>query len=152
MKKTQKLLIVTTSIIAVILATTFVTATPRILSTPLFVLRMEHASSTLDFLPTNVNGFTYTTEKGHTLTCNVEAYEENSSGATAAITYGDTCPAATCPNTCQHTCVSTCETCVSTCQSTCVSTCHTCASTCPQTCIDTCPATCWTCKCPCPIR
>ena len=59
------------SIAAVVAAITFLAATAvtarRIPETPLYMYRMETQSSEMDFLPTAVNGFTYSTEKGSTL-------------------------------------------------------------------------------------
>ena len=59
------------SVAAVVAAITFLAATAatarRIPDTPLYMYRMETQSSEMDFLPTAVNGFTYSTEKGSTL-------------------------------------------------------------------------------------
>ena len=127
--------------------------TPRS-ATPLFIFRMEQASSEKSFLPTEKNAFTYITEKGYNLTyqvcggCSFNAapLEPPTEGEvtcdnTCPSTCKNTCPA-TCLSTCANTCVSTCYTCVSTCPLTCVSTCYTCVSTCPESCVGTCYYTC----------
>ncbi len=119
-----------------LLAVTCVTAASWS-DTPLYTLRMEQASSEMNFLPVERSGFTYTAEKGCSLDydgagcCFVKPLEEP--------TYWETC----------STCESTCEggTCEGTCYSTCPNTCATCEPTCEQnTCWNTCDSTCSTCK------
>lgn len=96
-----------------------VAASSSPLNTPLYIFRMEQASSEMSFLPTEVNQFTYITEKGYTLDCSVTGSDNVSP---------------------LNTGVWSCEG--STCQPW-----HTCWCTCPYTCLNTCGATCtyWTC-------
>ncbi len=141
MKRTHTPLVVAMSIVLVLLAVTAVIATPIIVSTPLFTYRMEKESGSLNFLPTKINGFTYSAEKGCTVSSTVSGFY----GVKGPGTYGSiTCKTAgqTCGETCVESC-NTCETCT-TCSSPCtVSTC--------RTCVFTCPLTCTTCQCNCPI-
>lgn len=124
----------------VLFALTCVTARSSI-STPLYNIRMEQQSSKMNFLPTAVNGFTYTTEKGYNLGCDIPGV-----AGYCGVSPLATSPASTCNPSCFDTCEDTCLwTCFDTCENTC-STCEsTCPATCPDTCYDTCPATCWTC-------
>ncbi|MBU7045149.1 MAG: hypothetical protein HXS54_01825, partial [Theionarchaea archaeon] len=103
---------------------------------PLFNLRMEQTSSKMNFLPTEVNGFTYSTEQG----CILNYGAQRCCGGTAldpvAIrTIDGTCVEPTCPDTCRLTCDDpTCEdSCPVTCPLTCDTCTHTCAS-CEETC------------------
>ena len=136
------------------------TATTGI-STPLFTLRMEQASSGMNFLPTAVAQFMYVTEKGYTVVGLTSAVPLDT--LTAPPTCPQTCDDLTCEETCPHTCWNTCgltcsSTCPQTCDVTCGSTCYTCPggytcySTCPYTCggNPTCQKTCETCESPCP--
>ncbi|MBU7028515.1 MAG: hypothetical protein HXS48_16395 [Theionarchaea archaeon] len=66
-----KMLIVAVSAAVAFCAVAFVTADFSTSSTPLYTVRMEQASSSMRFLPTERNKFTYTTEKGYMLTCDV---------------------------------------------------------------------------------
>ncbi|MGD2248437.1 MAG: hypothetical protein PVF58_08520 [Candidatus Methanofastidiosia archaeon] len=121
-------------------------------TTPLYRLRMEQASNKMNFLPTRMNGFTYTAESGYNVnycvgSCNVNPLEE--------LTVQDTCPNTcddyTCIETCPDTCLNTCSgnTCEQTCSNTCLNTCS--GDTCEQTCSNTCPLTCGnTCQNTCP--
>lgn len=110
--------------------------------TPLYIIRMEHASSKMNFLPTTVNQFMYTTEKGYTVECNAAGYK--------SVLPLSTSPASTCDPTCNDTCEDTCEwTCYQTCGNTCASTCPSTCSTCVSTCWHTCPSTCSTCPITC---
>jgi hypothetical protein len=136
-------------------AVTAVAASPKSkVNAPLYTFRMEQASSNMNFLPTAMNGFEYTTEEGYTLDCNTGGCCNNS-----GVIYGtgyytcpdETCehcltyyPAQTCEFTCHETCPITCHmTCPITCEYTCPYTCKlTCADTCPYTCEPTCPETC----------
>lgn len=68
MKRKQKLSIA--AVIVLVSVITAVTAASSILNTPLFMYRMEQASSEMNFLPTAMNTFIYTTEKGCTLQYN----------------------------------------------------------------------------------
>lgn len=129
--------------------------------TPLYTVRMEQESNKMNFLPTEVNQFTYTAENGCTVLyevslCGVHPLEEPTVPETCPNTcddetcYGPTCPETSC-NTCS-TCSSTCNTCTQptceTCEETCPYTCSTCSSTCWNTCSgytckDTCEIDCW---------
>ena len=143
----QKMIFVVMSVILAALAVT-VTASALAGHTPLYTVRMEQASNKMHFLPTEMNGFTYTTEKGCTLEC------------TVVRKYSDVTPLATLPYatmciTCEpDTCEATCGTCAGwTCdQTSCQQTCYTCEGqghTCDQTsCQSTCSGnTCWS-TCP----
>lgn len=127
------------------LAVTAVTASSWT-NTPLFTVRMEKASSKMNFLPTAVNGFTYTAEKGYNVKCNVTGYcgEELLGNCTDYDT--------TCEVTCPASCTGTCNTCqgMFTCDDTsCQPTCP--GGTCSPTCWDTCPIrTCIETLCHCP--
>lgn len=119
----------------VLLAVACVTASSFKAYTPLYVLRMEQASSEMNFLPTTVNDFLYSAENGVTVNCSVSGY-------CSVLPMGTD---ATCHPSCQ-TCAQTCPvTCYDTCPYTCLYTCNdiTCGYTCPCTCDDpTCPYTC----------
>lgn len=149
--------------IALVLAATVVTAGSQTTSTPLYTLRMEQASSRMNFLPTTVNEFTYTTESGVILGTVKDCGEEplvtgeplcQITEETCRKTYCYTCNtcSSTCAYTCGYTCGCscgfTCDTCVATCGTTCNPTCDaiTCDS-CAQTCItcSSCSLTCSTC-------
>lgn len=143
MDTTRKWILAVISIVTVSLAVT-VTAN-FVPNTPLYTYRMEQASSQMNFLPTEINNFAYTTVTGSTLNyeitryCYVNPLEEP--------TVPVTCPE-TCEETCS-TCYSTCEgsTCEGTCYSTCPNTCATCEPTCEEpSCWNTCSSTCSTCK------
>jgi hypothetical protein len=72
-------------------------------STPLYTVRMEQASSQMSFLPTEMNNFTYTTEKGYTVNYDILARCDY-----AGLSFGGfTCPE-TCPYTCEQTCPGIC--------------------------------------------
>ncbi len=107
-----------------LLAITAVTGHSHTIVTPLHTMRMEQASSEMNFLPTAVNEFTYTTEKGNNLNYGLPRK------------YGDVVPCDTWqqPYTCIYsTCEDTCETCdAPTCPDTCGYTCDdpTCGGTC----------------------
>ncbi|MBU7025726.1 MAG: hypothetical protein HXS48_02200 [Theionarchaea archaeon] len=160
------------SVFLVLLAVTTVVATSWGTShTPLYIFRMEQVSSEMNFLPTEVNTFTYMAEKGYTLPWErVRGCFSAQPLGTCPATCSGTCstckmteeccltspPGITCPSTCSNTCWSTCPvTCYSTCNYTCASTCDTCyltnhccltsppGITCPGTCDSTCWATCW---------
>jgi len=147
----SKMLLVVSSVAIVLLAAVAVTASSSI-STPLYTVRMEQVSSKMNFLPTQMNGFTYTAEKGSILNYNVSnrcfaapLAPTNGGGETCwpqCDTSQPTC--STCSQTCSSTCPDTCpNTCSSTCPVTCV-TCETCeGETCENTCEPTCPWTCW---------
>ncbi len=133
MSKKQKALVAVASVSCALLVASAL-AGSLTLNTPLYTFRMEQASSKMNFLPTIMNGFTYTTENGHTLNYDATGY----CGMPLDVTSGKTCE-----GTCQGQ-----ETCqgYNTCDLTCWSTCpNTCGSTCPLTC-DTCDHTCGTCE------
>jgi hypothetical protein len=143
----QKMLIGSISAAVILFAAAAATAHSWAASTPLYTFRMEQASSKMSFLPTTVNGFDYTTEKGYTLDCDTgSCYTIN------GVIFGTgyyTCP----DDTCEHcltyspavTCEDTCITCPPTSEDTCP---PTCGDTCPPTCPETCPNTCqgYTCE------
>lgn len=113
-------------VVAVLFAVTFTTAS-SLAGTPLYTVRMEQHSNNMNFLPTAVHGFTYTTENGYTLDYDVPKY------CGGVVPLGTD---ATCFPTCLNTCPNTCD---ETCPNTCDYTCDTCEETCPFTC----PITCW---------
>lgn len=140
------------SAIAVFLAVTAVTARSwNATNTPLYIFRMEQASSDMSFSPTPMNAFAYLTEKGYNVhydtgVCNgVEPLEP----PTYATCDEEICTPtySTCCVTCDITCVVTCSSCVNTCYGTCPNSCSgTCIYTCDYTCVSTCRtcvATCW---------
>jgi hypothetical protein len=142
----------------VVCAAAFVTAS-SLTSTPLYTIRMEQVSHKMGFLPTAVNGFTYTTESGYTVNYGVSGHGNAEPLMTHQADTFCTCfPwCETSEYTCesQPTCMITCNTCINpTCPPvTCFSTCQggtctdpTCPATCPNTCEDTCPNTCSTCS------
>jgi hypothetical protein len=134
---------------AVLCVATVVTATSRT-DTPLYTVRMEQASSKMNFLPTAVTTFTYTSEQGYTVDHDVSGGycgigPLHTGYNTCQNTCPETCEPGTCDQTCPFTCWNTCEeTCPSTCTETCPYTCDdfTCSSTCEETCPNTCN-TCW---------
>lgn len=152
MDMNQRGFIITVGVVTAILAITAVTATSWGTSTPLYTYRMEQQSNEMNFLPTEMNGFTYTTENGYSL--NYVICEGFCGGATPLGTDLNTCSltvCATCPYTACHqvsTCGSTCdETCPVTCPITCEPTCEnpTCHPDCDTIDYPTCPQTCWFC-------
>jgi hypothetical protein len=148
-KKTVFIMVLSAT--AVLFAITAATAYNRTATTPLYTIRMEQVSSKMNFLPTAVNEFTYSAEKGYTLDCSIQGYggvqplkpPTESPPCETWETCDPTCPN-TCIDTCPNTCPNTCETCPLTCPLTCLATCpNTCAATCPITCDGpTCPSTC----------
>jgi hypothetical protein len=122
-----------------VLAVTFLSASSLAANTPLYTVRMEQASSKMHFLPIEVNGFTYTTEKGYHLNYDVMGYcgvEPLSTGKTCdpETCEIETCDEPTCPWSCWQTCPYTCSpTCPQTCPYTCDDpTCITCEPTCNE--------------------
>lgn len=115
MKKRQIILIAVASAVLLSLAVACVTAGTWTSSTPLFTLRMEQASSEMNFLPRSAAGFTYTTGNGYTLGYCASGCK----GAVplAPVTY-NTCQEETCDEpTCYNTCPGVCYTTTPTCQS-----------------------------------
>lgn len=130
MKRNQKISLAATMIVLAVCAATYATAHSWT-STPLYTIRMEKASNKMHFLPTAVNGFTYTTENGYTLNYDVTSCDADPLGK---CTRHET----TCLVTCPVSCAGTCDTCqgIYTCDDT------SCQPTCPGTCDDTCWVTC----------
>lgn len=173
------MLIAIVSTALVVCAVAFVAASPQLKSnTPLYTYRMEQQSSEMNFLPTEMNGFTYNTEKGYTVNYHADNYcgaelLSTAPGQTFCATCFPECSTSewtcsgsyTCCITCFYqSCWGTCYTCPGqghTCDDTsCQATCSTCDQpTCPDTCwdtcddptcYDTCERTCWyTCTKPC---
>jgi hypothetical protein len=151
----KKMLIAVTNMALVFLVATFVTAHPSTSNTPLYTLRMEQASSRMNFLPTTMNNFTYITEQGYEANYDVlgccggiepldtgvwTCYYSTCGGPTCWLTcpascygtcYDPTCPA-TCPYTCGYSCGGTCYTCEETCEETCEKSCE--YTSCPRDC------------------
>lgn len=127
----KKILIAAISIAFVFLAVAFVIARPSTSNTPLYTLRMEQASSKMNFLPTEINEFIYAAEKGYELNYNVRGYCK---GTTPLGTKPPlSCEEPTCGPSCDPTCPYTCDN-------------PTCPETCPYTCEFTCWSTCITCS------
>jgi hypothetical protein len=150
----RKMSLVVMSILAVSAAMTFVAASSSASNTPLYTYRMEQTSSKMNFLPTAMNPFAYTTEKGYQLNIDIAGCCSISNQPSTEEETCETCDPGeyTCSS---HTCWSTCllvHTCQSTCWHTCPNTCSTCGFTCggytcKQTCEEpTCPWTCQTCE------
>ncbi|MGD2249683.1 MAG: hypothetical protein PVF58_14845 [Candidatus Methanofastidiosia archaeon] len=118
----KKVVLAGFSVVVTLIMVTGVYASDMLSSTPLYMVRMEQQSNDMNFLPTEINEFTYSAETGYTITYNA--------GFCGASPLG---PAPTCEqNPCQWT-VDTCP--------------YTCLSTCPATCFETCPNTCWGATC-----
>jgi len=137
---TKKVLLSVTGGVVVLLAVACVTASSLAVSTPLYTVRMEQASSRMNFLPAEKNGFIYAAENGYNLNYEVTAYCGDME-TLGKCTYNETTCAVTC-ETCE-----TCETCpgMFTCENTsCQPTCPlgTCAATCAYTCPYTCDYSC----------
>jgi hypothetical protein len=137
-----------------ICAVAAVAASSSSVNTPLYMVRMEQASSEMNFLPTDVNAFAYNTEKGCTFEYGIAEYcygavpldtgsQDTCYGyltCTPSCFNGWTCDGWTCwvscdgftcsGITCWYSCdVFTCQwpyTCPNTCPATCGSTCSTC--------------------------
>ncbi|MBU7018406.1 MAG: hypothetical protein HXS44_12925 [Theionarchaea archaeon] len=103
-------------VVVTFLAITCVTARSLASNTPLYTLRMEQASSKMNFLPTTVNKFAFTAEKGYELTCNIDGNSRDLHGIdTPSFDETECYP---CP-TYVLTCPDTCDTCLDTCPDTC---------------------------------
>ena len=119
----KKLLLVVVGVAA--LAATVVHASSQTVDTPLYIYRMEQQSNKMHFLPTIMNEFAYTTEKGYTIEHEIAALcvvqPRN------PLTIGFTC------ETCRDpTCVTCVETCLPTCDdTTCLNTCGESVCVCP---------------------
>ncbi|MBU7027737.1 MAG: hypothetical protein HXS48_12445 [Theionarchaea archaeon] len=108
MKKTQKI-VIGVSVVVASFAMAAVTASLRTQNTPLYIYRMEQASSKMNFLPTEMNSFTYKTEKGYTLDYNIpKGYGGNAEPVGGCTLHATTC-VNTCPDTCPWTCQETCN-------------------------------------------
>lgn len=106
------MLLAVVSVAIMLSAITIITANPYMPNTPLYTLRMEQASSKMNFLPTEGNDFTYTTERGY----NLDYGAVGSSSEIQSDVSVWTCPTR-CQNTCRNTCPDTCPyTCKFTCQ------------------------------------
>lgn len=144
----RKILIVLMSALFLVTAL-IVAAHPSLLHSPLYSIRMEQASSNMNFLPRSASEFIYTAQNGYNLnysaqcsTC-VRPLEITWEGDPTCSTcdqetcYGTTCEPTLCGgNTCSTCTQPTCETC-ETCYTcpTQVSTCATCYQyTCKPTC------------------
>lgn len=108
MNRRQKISVAVVSTAVAFLAVTCVSASPQTSDTPLYTMRMEQASSEMNFLPTAVNEFTYNTRDGYTMNYGFGtdrfAVYSRPIGAFAICTY----------RTCYCTCC-TCCTCWCTC-------------------------------------
>ena len=121
----KKMSLVVIGLVAISLAVTCVTAS-EMTNTPLYTVRMEQASSKMNFLPTEKNIFTYTTENGHIVIYDAQCC----SAGPLDIPTQPMCliTEETCDESCWGTCYPTCyESCGGTCQNpTCGNTCDTC--------------------------
>lgn len=138
----DKKLTATVGITAVLLAVS-VTASSSV-NTPLFMYRMEQSSNKMNFLPTTVNTYVYTTEKGYYVDYDGFKIVNDGGGTYSVINTcdtGHTCDGApTCLETCWNTCA---ETCHHTCWVTCLGpTCETSNITCVPGCLTAFTETC----------
>jgi len=60
----KQMMITVIGIAITVLVVAAVTADSSATNTPLYMMRMEQVSSKMNFLPTTMNTFTYTTENG----------------------------------------------------------------------------------------
>jgi hypothetical protein len=105
-----------------VIAGTSVTASIPTMHAPLYILRMEQTSNSMNFSPSAVNGFIYTAEKGFELSLGIgenciNGYCGNANpyatGQVSCVqTECDTCLTYCGQNTCQYTCPITCATCL----------------------------------------
>ena len=129
-----------------VLAVTYATAAPS-LNTPLYTYRMEQSSSKMHFLPTDINCYTYTAEKGYHIHDNICDIANKGGGIDSVINTcngtGYTCNGEpTCHSSCPDTCRETCPgwfTCWETCYEP---TCETCSITCDPGCLTAATETC----------
>jgi hypothetical protein len=134
----KKISVAVTSVAVTFLAITCVTASFQTTNTPLYTVRMEQASSKMNFLPTEMNEFTYITEKEYNLDYCITGRCNSHGGGDVTPLLPYTC--STCDEYyCEEpTHCGTCVTCYSTCQSSCGGTCSTCTGlTCEGTCYPT---------------
>jgi hypothetical protein len=139
----DKKLTATIFITAVLLAVS-VTASSSV-DTPLFIYRMEQSSIKMHFLPTTMNTYIYTTEKGYYVNYDGFGIVNDGGGTDSVINtcgQGQTCDGGpTCQETCWYTCVET--SCQPTCPATCIQpTCETCDVTCGHGCLTAVTETC----------
>ena len=126
MEKDQKMVaLMSTALLLLILSAA---ASPETVYTPLYMVRMEQTSDDMNFLPTEMSGFTYETEKGCTVNCSVKGMCGNVDALTVY--------------TCYDTCHRTCRTCFPPCA-------YNVDAYTVYTCYDTCHHTCRTCFPPC---
>lgn len=116
MKKKLYLALMGVAVISLAVASVSARTSP---STPLYTVRMEQASSELNFLPTVVNDYNYTAEPGY----NLDYYVLGNEGGAPLLETESTCEGSTCQETCPQTCRYTCI-------DTCPKTCATCAPEC----------------------
>ena len=126
----RKVLIFIAGIAIVSIAVTAVTASSWTTNTPLYTVRMEQASSNMNFLPTEMDYFTYIAEKGYNLNCVAltECCGVKSLNICLSTLGGPTCELYTTKHTCEDPeCMWTYEyTCPFTCFDTCWQTCSWC--------------------------
>lgn len=120
--------------IVIVSIVTAATARSSTSNTPLYTVRMEQASSKMNFLPTETNKFSYTTEEGHILDCDVAGGCCTAESFTAITCEPEPSCWETCWSSCKPSCWETCSTCFYTCPWTCGET--SCLITCPP-CDDT---------------
>jgi hypothetical protein len=136
----RKIVTAALGVIMVFLAVTYATASPSV-NTPLYRYRMEQSSSKMNFLPTALNAFAYTAEKGYHVKCDVlgNSIADEWDGGTDSVVITCQTTGYTCVPTCESSCPDTCwPTCPNTCWYTCVYTCNITCSTCDVTCFPGC--------------
>jgi len=124
----RKMVIAEVNVVIVVLTVAFVASGSLAANTPLYTVRMEQASSKMNFLPTERSNFVYTTEEGCNLNCNAVGCCNGAkllgTDYTCYLTIPCvTCNGGTCSYTCPYTCGNTCDD-------------PTCPDTCPYTCDD----------------
>lgn len=136
----RKIVTAAIGVIMVFLVVTYATASFSV-NTPLYRYRMEQSSSKMNFLPTALNTFDYTVEKGYQVKCDVLGNGIADEGDVGTDSVVITCETTgyTCLPTCASSCPDTCwPTCPNTCWYTCVYTCNITCSTCDVTCFPGC--------------
>lgn len=107
MNNKRKISLVVIGMALVLCTVTAVTASTWTVHTPLYVVRMEQASSKMNFLPTEVNTFAYIAEKG----CSLDYCAAGGCGAVPLVTTpvetGETCQYTCDDPTCPLVCLST---------------------------------------------
>jgi hypothetical protein len=149
----KRMMVAITGAVAISCVVLFATAGSLMANTPLYTVRMEQSSSKMNFLPTAVNEFTYTAEKGYTVEYCMIGY--CSKIQPLAVDTSETCSGWTCYASCLgytcsgFTCWGSCDgwTCFGvTCWNSCDQFTCSAPDTCPDTCDWTCPVTCITCE------